>query len=284
MTQPNLQLSADLVAAKINSLPPLPAIVLELLSSIDDEDCNVDQITEKISHDQALVARLLRIANSPFYGLQSKVDSVQDAVVVLGLRQVRMLAIALSTASSLNLIKVPGFSFRAFWDHSLLAAIGARALAHQLKLPEENAFAAGLLHDVGRLALASCFPEHAAAVMRYLQQHDVDIPEAEFTILGTDHTQIGAMLAKRWGFPDTLCGAIADHHTPDHAERRSLTSLVHVADALSHALDLTDSSLERVPPMSETCWFGLGLNSEMLQETFKSIESRFQAIQSSLPH
>lgn len=282
MSAPPFFLDKDTITHGIARLPSLPAVVMELLSSLHDENVDATTLANKIGRDQALVARLLRIANSPFYGLQGRINSVHDAVVVLGLRQVRMLAIAVSTAGNFNVPAIKGFDFRAFWLHAILTAVSTRLIAQKLHLPEENAFVAGLLHDIGRLAIAASFPKHKEAVLQYQKQMDCDIVKAEQTILGTDHTYVGQILAQQWRFPAVLIEAIKGHHHPESSEQHSLNAAVHLGNVISHALDLCDDPQESVSYLSEKCWIGLNLNQEALMRLFTEIENQFTSIREAL--
>lgn len=282
MKPPPFFLDTDTITHGITRLPSLPAVVMELLASLNDDNVDAATLANKIARDQALVARLLRIANSPFYGLQGRVNSVNDAVVVLGLRQVRMLAIAVSTAGSFKLPTIKGFNFRAFWLHAILTAVGTRLVAQKMHLPEENAFVAGLLHDIGRLAIAASFPKHKEAVLQYQKQMDCDIVEAEQTVLGTDHTYVGQILAQQWRFPAVLIEAIKGHHHPESSEQHSLNAAVHLGNAIAHALDLCEEPQERVSYLSEKCWIGLKLNQDELMRLFAEIENQFTSIREAL--
>lgn len=275
-------LDPDSIFRGIGKLPSLPAVAVELLASIDDENADASVIAHKIARDQALVARLLRIANSPFYGLQNQVNSIQDAVVVLGLRNVRMLATAALVAKSFAGASASGFDFRVFWRHAIATALCARALARRLRLPEENAFTAGLLHDLGRLVLASCFPEHLAEVVAYQTRLDCYSIDAERAVLATDHAQIGQLLAERWRFPAELAGAIADHHAPDEGAGRSPAAIVHVANAIAHALDLAGAPQEMVPRILPAAWNAVGLSWQDSQEVFREVEGQFDHIREAL--
>jgi len=277
MNEPaSFHINLDEIARSIGKLPSWPAVALELLQSIDDENANAEALARKIAKDQALVAKLLRMANSSFYGLQSQVDSIQDAVVVLGLRSTRMLALSAAFTSSSGRTLAAGFDFRNFWRHSLATALCARALARQLKAHEENAFAAGLLHDIGRLVLASCFPRSLEAVLQHRAQLDCHLIDAERTVLGMDHAQIGKVAAERWRFPAPLRDAIAGHHSVEQKDRHSLAYIVQVADAVVHALDLAGDATEMVPRISSPCWNAIRLSWDDAQALFEACDSQFE--------
>lgn len=270
-----MPLDRDAVTRKVANLPSLSRTAIEILQSIDDERADTEILARKIAGDQSLVARMLRVANSPFYGLSGRVTTIQDAIVILGLRSVRMLATAASVASGLQRITTPGFDFTVFWRNSIGTALGARLLARRLKVPEEHAFAAGLLHDIGRLALAACFPDHYTAVQRYRQGLDCHLLDAEHAVIGLDHGVIGSLLARRWQFPPLLCDAIGSHHAPADNGVTPLAAIVQVADAIVHALDLAGDATDMVPRLAPEYWQAIGLSWHEAQELMQRLDSEF---------
>ncbi len=175
------RLSFEHIVRQIQELPSLPAVVLELLSSMDQDDIDVHVLAHKIELDQALAAKTLRIANSSFYGMQSKVTSIPQAVSVLGFHSIRTVVTACALTGSFA-PAAGGFDFQAFWRHSLATAIVARLLAPHLRVNPETAFTAGLLHDLGTLVLATRFPAEHALVRSYRQAHDCQMAEAELAV------------------------------------------------------------------------------------------------------
>lgn len=154
MNTPLPPLDTDSLRAAAARLPALPAVVVELVTSLDAEDVDADTLAEIISRDQILVARLLRLANSSFYGMLGRIHSIRDAIMLIGLRGVRSLAIAASLSGALPR-ECTGLSLQHFWRHSTATAIAAQELARRNRLPADLAFIAGLLHDIGRLILAN---------------------------------------------------------------------------------------------------------------------------------
>lgn len=273
------RLDLDTLIRQVDSLPALPAVVVELIESVDDEDADADLLASKISRDQALVARMLRVANSSFYGLQGKVTSIHDAIVVLGLRGVRTLATAAAVTACFSSRGLAGsFDYRAFWAHGISVALCARAIARRLRVSEENAFTAGLLHDIGRLVLAARFPRHFDAVVEHRRREDCLLVDAEVALLGIDHARIGRALTERWHFSPLISAAIAGHHQSEQAELRSLTHLIHVADGIVHALALSGGRHDIVPPISPVSWNAVNLDREDFLEIFAEVEAQFEDV------
>ncbi len=276
-------LSPELVMATVRELPALPAVVLELIELLGRDTVASDLLADKISHDQALTAKTLRLANSSFYGMPRKVGRVSEAISVLGLRTVRTVVTAAAVTGSFSPPRCEGFDFKAFWRHAIGTAVCARLLAAELKLDPEAAFTAGLLHDLGHLVLASCFSEQFAAVLRHQTERDVPCVDAERALLGMDHAAVGGLMAEHWRFSPTVVEAIRQHHTPDTAGAGAhLCGLVHVADNIAHALDLAHAEGDAVPVLSTAAWMQVGLDNPRCRRVFEQTEAQTEAVCSAL--
>ena len=255
------RLSFEHIIRQIQELPSLPVVVLELLSSMDQDDTDVHVLAQKIELDQGLAAKTLRIANSSFYGMQSKVTSIPQAVSVLGFHSIRTVVTACALTGSFAPVS-GGFDFQAFWRHSLATAIAARLLAPHLRVNPETAFTAGLLHDLGTLVLVTRFPAEHALVRSYRQAHDCQMADAELAVIGIDHAQVGSALAAYWKFPEAIQQAVADHHAIDRLEAGGLPLAVHLANAVALALDLAGVDDALVPPLSPAGWRSVALDEQ----------------------
>jgi putative nucleotidyltransferase with HDIG domain len=263
------------VISKVRDLPSLPVIVMELLDTIGKEDIDIRTLADKVSRDQALTAKTLRLANSSFYGLQRKVTTIPQAISVLGFQTVRTLITAAAVTGSFTANAHSKFNFHAFWRHSLATAITARSLARHTHVNQEYAFMAGLLHDIGRLVLVTCFPEQYDEALAYRDQQDCYVSEAELERLGAEHTVVGGALAEHWKFPPVIQKAVVHHHAPEAQETGSLAAIVHVADVIAHGLDLSGDPADLVPPLSDKTWSSLGLTSVLIMETLEETQEQF---------
>ncbi|KKO62963.1 Ribonuclease Y [Janthinobacterium sp. KBS0711] len=268
------RLSVEHIIRQIQELPSLPVVVLELLSSMDQDDTDVHVLAQKIELDQALAAKTLRIANSSFYGMQSKVTSIPQAVSVLGFHSIRTVVTACALTGSFAPVS-GGFDFQAFWRHSLATAIAARLLAPHLRVNPETAFTAGLLHDLGTLVLVTRFPAEHALVRSYRQAHDCQMADAELAVIGIDHAQVGSALAAYWKFPETIQQAVADHHAIDRLEAGGLPLAVHLANAVALALDLAGVDDALVPPLSPAGWRSVALDEQAWLALLEQTERTF---------
>lgn len=272
------RLTYDEIVQGLDDLPALPAAVLELLRSVDEDDVDVAVLAEKVSHDPALTAKTLRLANSSLYGLQVKVSSVQQAITYLGFQTTRNLIKAVAITRCFTGTHCAGFNHEAFWRHAIACAICAKALARHARFHQDYAFTAGLLHDIGQLVLATCFPRHYEAVLAWRTRHDSVLLEAERAVLDIDHVQAGLALAEHWHFSDTMRLAIGGHHAPEQAGASFLATIVHVADAIAHALDLARVDDEMVPPLSEAAWNQLRLDDAVCHQLFQETERQYEEI------
>ncbi|WP_338845804.1 HDOD domain-containing protein [Massilia sp. W12] len=264
--------TAEEILAQIDDLPSLPALVMDVLNSIDDDSIPLEQIAHKVQLDSALTAKTLRLANSACFSRQVKVSTLSHALSFLGMSTTKNLIIAAALTGCFPQGLLRTFDYKAFWRHSISSAVCARAIARHLRFNQDYAFTAGLLHDIGRLALASQYPEEYARVVQWRAEHDSHWIAAEQACLGLDHVAAGVALAKRWHLSGTLQLAIAGHHLPDAPGAGFLAAIVHLADCISHGLDLCQVDDEHVPPVSIIAWNALGLSDEALHQIFAETE------------
>lgn len=214
-----------------SSLPSAQHIVWELIRMLDAPESSAHQVAACISHDQALTARVLGLANSSFYGLSSRIGTVQDAMLVLGMQHVRRLAISVS----LSQVAVHRPELQAFWAHSLRIAWNAEWLAGKLACHRDTCFIAGLLHDVGLLLM---YDEQAERFTQWVhsQRDGCELLQAERDELGFDHAELGAELGRLWHFPEAIIQAIASHHIDAAMRVGPVATIVYSADELVHVL------------------------------------------------
>lgn len=229
------RISPDELAQSLAELPPLPASISEVIAACDDQDMTVGQLSQIILRDQNLTANILKLANSAFYGHARRVTTATEAVVLLGFSAVKSLAISSHTARLLNRA-LPGYGMAAgeLWQHSIAVAFSARRLAVEVHLaPVEEAFVAGLLHDIGKIVLASHMEAAFAEIGDEARSRRTAFHLVEAELLGFDHAELGARVAAQWSFPPELEEAIRFHHDPGRATLKPLLAhVVHLADAV----------------------------------------------------
>jgi putative nucleotidyltransferase with HDIG domain len=282
MTRPGL---AGATAA-VQRLPSLPGSTRQLLGYLNDESVDLKIIVRAIECDQGLAIGVLRIANSPFFGMPNKVQTIADAVVVLGFSNLRMIIISAMTA----MIKFPNLGneavVRTLFRHSLAVAISASLLARNHALDATSLFLAGILHDVGVLALMSTYPELHAQARDLAAREDLFLFEAENTVFGFDHADIGASLCRHWNLPESIVQAIGAHHqmgllrtAPQPLEQADLgAAIIHLGDAIAHGLNLEQDPQALVPALSEVLWSRLSPRPEALTSFFCEIDRLYQEL------
>ena len=264
---------------RVQDLPTLPAIVMELLNSIDNEELNVQELAQKVSLDLALTAKTLRYANSPYYGAMIKVTTVQQAISLLGLNTVKQIVMTAALSGCFPENNCKGFSHKEFWRHSNAVAIAARILAKRLNLNTDVAFTAGLLHDIGALVLATCYTDAYQQTLAHRLEHPETQFETERLLIEIDHAAIGEALATQWNFSDMMIKAIAGHHQPDKPGLGFLATIIHVADGIAHALAVTTTPDLAPPEVSGQSWESLGLDEASFNQVLSEAASEFEKLQ-----
>ena len=268
--------SIDAISARLMKLAPMPSVMTMLIQSLND-DMDFRKLASAIGSDPVLAARVLRVANSSFYGLPRQVSSIQDAATVLGSRSVRALVLAAAVTGQFPASALAEFNLGACWRHGIGTAICARIFAQHAGLSPDAAFAAGLLHDIGRVGLATSCPEYYRPVLAFRLERDCPCGEAELAVLGVDHAAVGLSIAQRWNLPEAIQDAVANHHTPRTDGTLALTGVVHIADVVAHALDLAGDKDASVPSLCASAWEALQMSWPEFQIRIPEIEREARA-------
>lgn len=221
------------IVDRTTELTPLKTVAAKAIQLAEDERAAAMDLATVISSDQALTAKLLRLSNSAYYGYARRIGTVREAVILLGMRTVRSVAIA---SGIIDAFGVPEFgqSFDRdlFWAHSVTVGLVAEAIARETKSARpEDAFTAGVIHDIGKLAMMVAEPELFARTVELVMVDELTYAEAEAQVFGASHAQVGARLAQRWKFPESLVEAIQAHHPARPITRiDSLASVVASAN------------------------------------------------------
>ncbi len=242
------------VVSRIKSLPSLPSLYTRIIEILQSEDPSLQKIGEIVSEDIAMSAKVLQLVNSSFFGIARRISNPVQAVMFLGLETVKALVLSVQIFAKWESSKVKGFDIERLWHHSMTVGAMAKRLAEteQLSTREaDEAFTAGLLHDVGKLILAASLPDTYQKVLATSKAQHIPLWQAEEQAFGTSHAEVGAYLLGLWGLPTSIVEAVAWHHRPAECPARAFCPLttVHVANALWHqnALDQEDSA-----PMLDT--------------------------------
>lgn len=267
---------------RIDELPPLPAVAARVMSMAEDERTSAMDLAQVLATDQALTAKLIRISNSAYYGFARRISTVREAVVMLGFKQVRQVAVG---ASLMNTFKrgAPGdpFDLDLFWGHSVAVAVAAEGLAKKsFAVKPEDAFTAGILHDIGRLVLRQVLPDEFAQAVHIARTGELTLHEAELECTGYSHDDVGRVLGDQWKFPGHLVEAVQCHHDETiTASADGLPGVVAQADrlilhyGLYCGYDLEDGELLPVPADLAAVEQACGGIERVLNRAFSFIES-----------
>jgi putative nucleotidyltransferase with HDIG domain len=233
----NNQILQKLDRAK--NLPTLPTIALKVNEMLKDYDISVDQLTKILEKDQAIVIKLLKLVNSAFFGLKSKIKNIPHAVTLMGYNTLRNAVVTVSIIDALKIKnKVKGFDINKFWFHSIEVAVYSKYLAEDSKLmPAEEAFTFGLLHDIGKMVQLIVFPDIFEDIFTEMETRKVSYYEAEKELATMSHARMGAYLAKKWFLPQELVEILKYHHQiKTESPNRNQMIIVHTADRIVNTM------------------------------------------------
>lgn len=266
-------ISLEDVMARADVLPALPEIVSQILDMLENEEAHSETLSRHIASDPAVAARLLAAANAGALGSSGGVDSVRQAIMLLGVGRVR--DITLTTAIIDRFSIAPPFDAHRLWLHSVGVAICAQEVARGAGLNGDVAYTAGLLHDVGQILLFVVDPEAYACTLRLGAERDMPLVDAEREYLGLDHAHVGGELARLWKMPQAVADAIAGHHASSESPpENEIADAVHVAEVLSHALNLDGTTGTSVPDLSDLSCARMGIDWHQFAAQFPRIEAR----------
>ncbi|MDY7032164.1 MAG: HDOD domain-containing protein [Thermodesulfobacteriota bacterium] len=246
----------------IQELPLLPTVVGKLLDVIGDPQSELRDVACIISKDQTLTAKVLKLVNSAFYGFSSKISTISRAVVILGYNTIKHLVLGLSV---IGIIKdrdsCSHFNGTMFWEHSLGCAACARLIAKRIGYAQpEEAFTAGLLHDIGKVIFDRHFSNDFNQVMECMERDHISMIDAEEKILGVTHPMMGEWLAKTWKLPPVLCDSIRYHHSPPISDKKinesavMCSSIVHISNILCKIEKSETIDLEGIQSIDSEIW------------------------------
>ncbi len=275
-------ISAETVAGHAKTLVSLPTIFFQIERAINHPSSSSTDIAKALHTDQGLSARLLRIANSAFYGFPQRVESVDQAIRIIGTRQLHDLVLATVVLTQFRGVDTNLVTMKSFWQHSFACGIAARSLATRRRESNvEHFFVAGLLHDIGSLVLYQEFPQRAAVALDMHRRDNAALDEVERLVIGCDHGQVGAALMTLWKLPESYREVAANHHNPAGTKSPSVgTAVVHIADLLVAALALGSNGEVGLPRFCGEAWDVLALPPSDLgrvaEEVLRLLEETLQ--------
>lgn len=224
----------------LKNLPSIPAIMFEIAKLLDSPRTSASELGRLISKDQALVAKILTVANSPLYGLPRRVATIEFAIVILGFDHIKNIIIALSMMEAFKNKSDKNWDRKSYWLHSFVTASAAKRIADDLGyLKSGEAFTAGLLHDLGISVIQRFFNKEFLQIIALVKNQQMLYISAEENILGLNHQDIGLILCEKWNLPQTLSDSIANHHFPSKSNtNKELAAIVHLADFMTQRFSI----------------------------------------------
>lgn len=227
------------VLKRVKDIPSLPRFVVETLGKLDDPKSSATDVGQKLSLDEGLVVRVLRLANSAYYGLSRKITGISEAISFLGFKTVRSIVLAASVYKFMD-SAFSGYALDrgSLWRHSQSVAATSRYLAEKLKkIDPEEAYIGGMMHDIGKIVLNDYVRFGYGIILRMVEDDKVSFCQAERRVLGFDHAQVGGLVLEQWNLPDSYARVASFHHAPwelpsDRADCQPVVDTVHVANAM----------------------------------------------------
>ena len=233
-----LETAREMVAS-IDDLPTIPAVATQVLNLLDNPDVDVDEVADLMLADQVMTARVMKMVNSPIYRATQEITSLKRALVYLGLRHIKEVAL---TSSFINAFEDKGgvLEVAPFWEHSFGVGMVAKIIAGKIRYNDlEKAYIGGIIHDIGEVVLSYYRPEEFSKVLECISSQHITLVDAELAQFNTTHCEIGYCMAEKWNFPEAYREAILYHHSPREAVTDPvLCAIINLADLFCTVRDL----------------------------------------------
>lgn len=240
-----------IILDKVKDLPTLPDVIHKVLALMQDDSTAAEKLSNLISYDHAISSRLLKVANSAYYGMRRNVATVQHAIVILGYREITSLVLGIGVFDIMKGDKSEAaLEKEKFWMHSMGSAIAGRIICRRTGgANPETAYTASLLHDIGKLVLDIIFPQEYVNIIKKVRKNGADVFEVEEEVFGFCHADVGGWLCDRWKLPQILSSPISLHHHVEKADENyvQLTSIIHLADNLSQRVFIENGNDKALP-------------------------------------
>ena len=284
---PDTTSSAANILTLVNNtidLPTMPEVLIKLNEIMADPETSAADVAKVVSADPAVSANILRIVNSAYYGLQVRVASVSLAISVMGFNMTKKVALKAAVFSSFGQrgAKIQHFDPTSFWKHAVYTGVAARAMSQSSMqfgdMHPEDAYIAGLLHDIGKIIMMEKSTPQYLVMLRKSVQSGRSEDEVELEDFGYTHADVGSVLAIKWSLPEDLATAIRYHHTPARDPfHRSLSSLIHLADQLAWRAQMPSTLGTTIAPLDHEVYDQIGLSPEQVEELLPQIHDDFAA-------
>ncbi|MDD5091583.1 MAG: HDOD domain-containing protein [Candidatus Wallbacteria bacterium] len=270
------------LAGRIKDLPTLPVVINKIITLVENPKTSAADLAGVVSRDPALTAKILSVVNSAFYGFPRKIATISHAVMILGFGDIKNIALSVSVFDMFKKgRKNPGMNVEDFWKHSIGTGVCSRQLGKRVKYPEaEEAFIAGLLHDVGKIVFLQYLADEYHDVLSLAREEKIWIRDAEMRVLdGSDHCELGGLIAEKWKLPYRLVKVMKFHHEPTDSgdDIDMLTALVHAGDIFARARRIGDGGDGNfVPSLHKEVWYKLKIGASELNKIYEELEEEMK--------
>ncbi len=256
----------------LEQVPTFSLAAQEALKQFGEQQTDIQRLAQTLETEPSLVAQVLRVANSPFYGLSGKIKSIRESCMVLGQHTLRNLILAAAVSEVLDKLDSTQDDFVNNWNHCVHTATIASQLAKQLKQDSDSSYTAGLLHDIGTLIVSALLPEEMARIKEKIAE-GVSHHDAECAVLGLDHAQLAGVIAKQWNLPEDISEAICAHHIPKDNEQ-ALVGIIYIADVISEWMSKSEHDVQQlIEYIERDVMQRLGLSVEALSQFIEKVPS-----------
>lgn len=266
--------------SNIRDLPTLPMVATNVIKLIQNPESTAFDLAEAISQDQSLVTKVLKTANSAYYGFPRKITTINYAIVVLGLNNIKNIVLSSSimdqfAKSEENLL----FNRKDFWKHSLLCGIIAKKISESMGIKNsEEMFMCGLLHDFGKLIMDSFLHDEFVLALELARDKDITLLKAENEVFTFNHSAIGGLLLKKWGLPSSLVKAVEFHHYPNESLNAfRAASIVHVADYLCRRIGIGSGGDKVLPQLDKKSFKFIDMTADQIKIMLGPVSKEFEA-------
>lgn len=267
-------ISLSELVSRVDEIPVFSETVRRILTIIEDPKADAKALESEIMKDQSFTVKVLRLANSAYFGARRKIDTVSDATVLLGFQAIKSMVLA-SSVGTVMAKELPGYALEreGLWKQSQACAITARVIAKKIRFPKPDlAYTAGLLHDIGKVILDYYLGEQFKIIQDRVDSGEVPFERVEEEVLGFHHGQVGAKIAEKWQLPEDLVEAIAYHHEPrEGLINPKVVAITHVADGLVMMMGMYLGADGMSYEFSEWAMELLGLDDQMLEEIMSEV-------------
>lgn len=270
-------MAVDVDAAIKDWVGSAPHVYVKLKKTLDDPRSSFKEFSSIIGHDPSLSARLLKIVNSAFYGMEGEIETITHALGIIGTEQLTQLVLATSVTKQFTGIPENLVSMDLFWRHSIACGVTAKIIADWVgERNLENYFLAGMLHDIGSLIVYKKFSSASEKILKRCKENKECLFNVELEIFGVSHAKVGGKLLKGWGLPMSLCEPVYFHHRPGKAKEFPLiTKIVHVADSIVDEMNLGSSGEAIANPVSQDILNELGFDELPIEKFEEQIKDQY---------